>query len=162
MCLYPTLVTFLPHSSSTLVCLSFYPGVSVASPPGPLAPECGPAVGSVLLVSGPAAALRLEQTLHPRVHHTHLLPHILPTPHHCCRWGGHQDMFVHSPWFILVTCHDCIETPNFCAISTLVKLFVLAPSCCESWWPASASREEKDKGRERRWRRSNGLCTCWP
>lgn len=65
--------------------LSLGLGGSVASPPGPVAPECGPAVGSVLPVSGPAAILRLEQALHPGVHHTHLLPHLLPTPHHCCR-----------------------------------------------------------------------------
>lgn len=40
-------------------------GGSVASPPGPVAPERGPAVGSVLPVSGPAAVLCLEQALHP-------------------------------------------------------------------------------------------------
>lgn len=68
-----------------LVFLSARPGCSVAPPAEPVAPECGPAVGSVLSVSGPAAALRLEQTLHPGVRHTHLLPHLLPTPHHRCR-----------------------------------------------------------------------------
>lgn len=72
------------------LCVSLCPGGRVASPPGPLAPECGLTVGFVLPVSGPAAALCLEQTLHPRVHHPHLLPHLLPTPHYCCRWGSHQ------------------------------------------------------------------------
>lgn len=41
------------------------PGGGVPSPPGPPTPECGPSVGSVLFVSGSAAALHLEQTLHP-------------------------------------------------------------------------------------------------
>lgn len=58
------------------------PGGCVASTPGPAAPERGPAVGSVLSVFGPAAALRLEQTVHPRVQNTNLLPHLLLTSHH--------------------------------------------------------------------------------
>lgn len=36
------------------------------------------------------------------------------------------------------------------------------PSGCESRWPAAASREEKDKGRKRCWRRPIGLSTCKP
>lgn len=60
-------------------------GGGVASAPGSVATECRPAVGPVLPVSGPAAALCLEQALHRRVHHTYLLPHLLPTPGHCCR-----------------------------------------------------------------------------
>lgn len=78
---------FLIHASSIIHPwgVSVGLGGSVASPPGPVAPERGPAVGSVLPVSGPAAVLCLEQALHPRVHLTHLLPHLLPAPHHCCR-----------------------------------------------------------------------------
>ena len=58
---------------------------NVASAPEPAAPQCGPAVGSVLPVPGPAAALRLEQTLNRGVRHAHLLPHLLSTLHHRCR-----------------------------------------------------------------------------
>jgi len=71
------------------------PGRGVAPPPEPGAPECGPAVGPVLPVSGPAAARRLEQALHPGVHHAHLLPRLLPAPHHRCGWGGRRDTLVH-------------------------------------------------------------------
>lgn len=121
--------TFIVHPCMSL---SLGLGGSVASPSGPVAPECGPAVGSVLPVSGPAAILRLEQALHPGVHHTHLLPHLLPTPHHCCRWRGHQDVFVHS----MATCHDCLQNKFPCVISMLVKslssqwLWVLVTSFC--------------------------------
>lgn len=62
------------------------PGHCVAPAPQPAALECRPAVGHVLSVSGPAAALCLEQAVHPRVHHPDLLPHLLPTPHYCCRY----------------------------------------------------------------------------
>lgn len=58
------------------------PGGCVASPPEPVAPECGPAVGSLLSVFGPATALCLEQIINPRVQHAHLLPHLLLTSHH--------------------------------------------------------------------------------
>lgn len=60
-------------------------GGGVASTAGPVAPERGPAVGSVLSVFGPAATLCLEQTVHPRVQHAHLLPHLLLTSHHSGR-----------------------------------------------------------------------------
>lgn len=59
-----------------------FPGGCVESTAGPVAPERGPAVGSVLSVFGPAATLRLEQTVHPRVQHAYLLPHLLLASHH--------------------------------------------------------------------------------
>lgn len=58
------------------------PGDCVASTPEPVAPECGPAVGSVLSVFGPTTTLCLEQIIDPRVQHAHLLPHLLLTSHH--------------------------------------------------------------------------------
>lgn len=83
--LAPHLKAFSPFFSPP--CGIWRPGCGVAPAPRPAAPECGPAVGPVLSVSVPAAALCLEQALHPGVHHPNLLPRLLPTPHYCCRYA---------------------------------------------------------------------------
>lgn len=61
-------------------------------------------MGSVLFVSGPAAALHLEQTLHPRVQHAHLLPHLLPALNNRSRSEGAQRSLCTIKQSIMMAC----------------------------------------------------------